>query len=1177
PEGAMVEVTNPSGQLWKTNRAFKASAEINRFSPVIHVNHVGYQPGYAKDARIGFYLGTLGEMRIPADAGFEVIDAASGEIAYKGKLVPAQDKGWSFSPPPYQRVLRADFSALEKEGVYRLRVPGLGASYPFQIHKGTFAAFARAYALGLYHQRCGTNNVMPFTRHEHGACHVAHAEIPDKSYNEAEQVIAEVGGDAKNDPRHVAKPLVSFDSSLYPFVRTGKIDVSGGHHDAGDYSKYTINSAGLVHYLMFSVDALPGVAELDNLGIPESGDGKSDILQEAKWEADFLAKMQDNDGGFYFLVYPKARRYEDNVLPDKGDTQIVWPKNTSATAAAVAALAEAGSSPTMKKQFPEAADLYMRRALRGWAFLERAIAQHGKDGAYQKLTHYGNEFIHDDELAWAAAALYAATGEKKFQDRLMQWYEPGNAATKRWSWWPMFEGYGSAARTYAYAARSGRLPADKLNPAYLIRCEQEISASAMNQVRFAAETAYGTSFPDPNKANRNAGWYFSSERAFDITALFGLRKNTNLVDAVISNLNYEAGQNPVNVSYITGIGWKRQRDIVHQYAQNDHRLLPPTGIPVGNIQGGFAYLYHYKKELGELPFPPDGAASNPYPFYDRWGDSFNTTTEFVVTDSARSLANLAFWMAQTPIRDQKWQSAKAVISGLPEQIPADQQVTATLTAQGLDLTGASIVWEAKDQDPFIGPKFTFSPKKAGSQWVEAEAQLPDGRRVFASAQFVASSSISIPPNSFKFEPAKRAEDTIAVYPLDKTLTEVAGKAPPLKLEGNAALDPSNVAWMKTRSGGALRVLDVGDKAVVTIPAALLPTGRELITVEAMVFVNEYKAYNKANAKLLALEEDWNSSLEFGENKYEGPMLRGGGEWAVPKPKLTNALPLGEWVHLKLALGRNGYSALLNGKSIDAKSSSELANWGRAKDLKLEFGNFDGWIDEVVISATGSGNPIPSAITAALAAAASAKPEVMTKNTDAVVEVAAPKVARTIKPSPNVKWLKEDAESAGDWVKTYGKNGYKIIGGSEKLPGGTALAPGNHASYSWAEATDDARALKLQPTAPKGTASCWYAEKSFTVEYKPGSSQPQKVSIYFLDWDRVGRVETIDVMDPVSGATWDSRTISKFDNGKYLSWIIKGPVKFQFHNEKGPNALVMGFFFDPATSPTTTTKTSANAK
>src|SRR5207245_4459897 len=121
-------------------------------------------------------------------------------------------------------------------------------------------------------------------------------------------------------------------------------------------------SAAFIHHLVFAVDAFPGVKELDNLGIPESGDAKSDVLQEAKWEADFLAKMQDADGGFYFLVYPRDREYEDNVTPDNGDPQVVFPKNTAATAAAVAALAECASSPLFKQQFPAAAALYMQKA-----------------------------------------------------------------------------------------------------------------------------------------------------------------------------------------------------------------------------------------------------------------------------------------------------------------------------------------------------------------------------------------------------------------------------------------------------------------------------------------------------------------------------------------------------------------------------------------------------------------------------------------------------------------------------------------------------------------------------------------------------------------------------------------------------------------------------------------------
>jgi len=118
-----------------------------------------------------------------------------------------------------------------------------------------------------------------------------------------------------------------------------------------------------------------------DLGLPESGDGISDVLQEAKWEADYLAKLQDADGGFYFLVYPKTREYESNVLPDHGDAQVVWPKNTAATAAAVAALAQCAGSPEFKRHYPAVAAKYLQQAQLGWQFLTRAIARYGKAGS----------------------------------------------------------------------------------------------------------------------------------------------------------------------------------------------------------------------------------------------------------------------------------------------------------------------------------------------------------------------------------------------------------------------------------------------------------------------------------------------------------------------------------------------------------------------------------------------------------------------------------------------------------------------------------------------------------------------------------------------------------------------------------------------------------------------------
>ncbi|HZQ47139.1 MAG TPA: glycoside hydrolase family 9, partial [Verrucomicrobiae bacterium] len=133
--------------------------------------------------------------------------------------------------------------------------------------------------------------------------------------------------------------------------------------------------------------------------------------------------------------------------------------------------------------------------------------------------------------------------------------------------------------------------------------------------------------------------------------------------------------------------------------------------------------------------PSDGDPAAPYPFYDRWGDSFNLSTEFVTVNQARSLAYLAWLMARTPLKNQPWKSAVARIVGLPAECPVQSEVTASLEAPGLDLRQARIIWEARDQEPAFGEKFRFHPLNSGSQWVEVEAQLPDGRRAFAATNF----------------------------------------------------------------------------------------------------------------------------------------------------------------------------------------------------------------------------------------------------------------------------------------------------------------------------------------------------------------------------------------------------------------------------------------------------------
>jgi hypothetical protein len=733
-EGQSVEVKNPDASLWPSSMQFAAKADALRFSPAIHVNEEGYVPSFPKKAMVGYLLGNLGELNVDASAGFKLVNASTGATVFTGTLTSRADQGWTYSATPYQKVLQADFTSFTTPGQYQLVVPGLGASLPFVIDDGIAMNFTRTYELGLYHQRCGGSNALPFTRFTHDACHTAPAEVPtsDPAYDFTWGCIASKSG---GNSTQTAPQLTNPASQLYPFINQGKVDVTGGHHDAGDYSKYTIDVALLAHQLMFTADSVKGADKLDNLGIPESGDGISDIMQEAKWEADYLAKLQDADGGFYFIVYPKNREYEWDVTPDHGDQQVVWPKNTSATAASVAALAQCASSPLFKKAYPDVAATYLAKAKLGWQFLMNAQAKYGKVGAYQKVTFYGDEFNDNDELAWAACELFLATGDNQYQQKLLEWFpDPSDTNTMRWTWVRLYQSYGCAIRSYAFAARSGRLAASQLNPTYLAACENQIKLAGQDALTWSNQSAYGTAFPENSKHVMSAAWYFSLDQASDMAVAYQIDPKPEYIDALVGNMNYEAGSNPINQVYIAGLGMKREQNMVSQYGYNDRRLLPPIGEPSSNLQSSFSWNELYGADLTNLSFPSENGTSNVYPFYDRFTDTWNVTTEFVTLNQARALTSVATLAAQTASAATPWKPVATATINVPASATVGQAVTVSLGA-GVDLTNARVTWEARDQQPDYGSTYAITPKNSGAQWVEVEIAYPDGRRIFGTATF----------------------------------------------------------------------------------------------------------------------------------------------------------------------------------------------------------------------------------------------------------------------------------------------------------------------------------------------------------------------------------------------------------------------------------------------------------
>ncbi len=925
PEGSQVVVRSPRADIVLKDETWNALSDPQRYSPVIHANQDVYPVGMTKRAYAGYFLGSAGELPVGL-RNFRLIDLSTGKPGFEGVLRPRPDSG--FVNPHYQQVMEADFTAFDRPGRYVLAIDGIGASLPFWIAEEGAGLMARTLALGIYHQRSGApGKSLPYTRFTHGPSHVLPAAVPtvDSTINRFLEGTTE-GVD--KDEGHPAPRLSRIDRSLYPILRTGEIDVSGGHHDAGDYSKYTINSASFIHALVFAADALPGIGDLDNLGIPESGDGISDVLQMALWEADFLAKMQDEDGGFFFLVYPRERKYEGDVPPDQADRQVVYPKNTAATAAATAALAQIASSPRFRKAFPERAEAFLAAARRGWKFVQEALEKHGWEGSYQKITHYGDTFRHDDEILWAAAEMAGADGNEDARRILKERFAPDTAAWRRWGWWRMPESYGNATRAIAFAESTGRLAPD---PAHVAAAKSEAVAAADQALASAEQSAYGISFPVESKRMMTAGWFFPSDTAFDLAVGHALTGKEKYLEAIDTNLGYEAGANPVNMPRITGIGAFRQRDIVHQHSQNTWQELPVSGIPIGSLTTGAMWLDPYKKELGGLTFPPDTPKDPAYPLYDRWADSFNVLAEFVIINQARSLATAAYRMASRPTGD--WKPVQANLEGLPNTIETGQSASLNLQSP-LDPSETRLVWESSGDAPSAGPEFSLTRNAPGMFRVDAEAYDPRGRRVFASKRGRAGR----PGDG---DPAQAGPETALLLDFNEE-NPLANDA--IVVQGEPVADPAEVGWMEVPAGASLRFSDF-DQAIAVALDAPIENGFRL---SARIKMTK-SPHGRATVPLLAvLDRDRVFGLR--QTKWPPPGQPGAPhivanqQVLIPSNIMDGLLSQENWHLLEIDFSTDLLVVRIDGIEIASVPSGDLPASETPKTLVV--GNFIGWVDDI---------------------------------------------------------------------------------------------------------------------------------------------------------------------------------------------------------------------------------------
>ncbi|WP_309122624.1 glycoside hydrolase family 9 protein [Paenibacillus sp.] len=373
----------------------------------ITVDQFGYRPNDDKvavlvDPQQGFnasdaYVpGSVLEVRRASD---DAVVFTGAPTVWNGGATQANsgDRGWWF-----------DFSSVTAEGDYYVYdAENNMKSYDFEIAEDVYNDALKAAVRTFYYQRIGTPHLA-----EH-----AGAAFAD--------------GPALIHPRQDSEARNVFDRNNPETER----DLSGGWMDAGDFNKYVTFTAQPVNELLSAYELNPD-AFGDDYNIPESGNGVPDILDEVKWELDWLMKMQEDDGGVLLKVgFPREGRIGEFSARPSEITMVRYylPKASSSTIVTALNFAHAAivfdQIPSMRVY---AAEL-RQRAIMAWDWYHSNPKTENADNYELEAGDADMPISGQAQVAAVASAyLYALTGDETYHDYFKSQYRITQ---------PMIDGY----------------------------------------------------------------------------------------------------------------------------------------------------------------------------------------------------------------------------------------------------------------------------------------------------------------------------------------------------------------------------------------------------------------------------------------------------------------------------------------------------------------------------------------------------------------------------------------------------------------------------------------------------------------------------------------------------------------------------------------------------------------
>jgi hypothetical protein len=358
--------------------AFNLNGQIH-----IRINHVGYTPGDSKIA-IAFCNEKL-------KGDFRIVENKTGKTVYSNKIILSKAPGYG----PWKNYYDLDFSKVVQAGTYQIEI-GKTKSLPFSIGATLYEHYDDQLVGFMQQQRCGYN---PFFD---AVCH-------------------------QKDGRLMDGPLK--DSTF--------IDVSGGWHDAGDQLKYLITGSNATARMLMAYQLFPKTFSdrVNALGQP-GANGLEDVLDEAKWGLDWIHKLHPEKD----MLIHQVGDDRDHIgwkLPKYDPSNYGWGKDSYRVA-----YFATGKPQGLNKYKSESTGIanIAGRSAAALALGYQVWKQKGTDEAYalmclasaedlyrmgkqkegfQQGNSYGapyryNEDTWTDDMEWAAAELYRATGKPSY-------------------------------------------------------------------------------------------------------------------------------------------------------------------------------------------------------------------------------------------------------------------------------------------------------------------------------------------------------------------------------------------------------------------------------------------------------------------------------------------------------------------------------------------------------------------------------------------------------------------------------------------------------------------------------------------------------------------------------------------------------------------------------------------